>query len=93
MGLGAATCQQFIDDVRSNAQVRRDYLAWPQGFYKWNYLEQAARRGRRPNLNPAAFGLIEQLRFLEDHCAQNAELNFSEAVEALYKRLRQEGRT
>ena len=45
------------------------------------------------NLNPAAFGLIEQLRFLEDHCAQHAELNFSEAVEALYKRLRKEGRT
>ena len=27
VGLGAATCQQFKDDVRSNPMVRRDYLA------------------------------------------------------------------
>ena len=32
VGLGAATCQQFNDDVKSNPLVRRDYLAWAQGF-------------------------------------------------------------
>jgi hypothetical protein len=32
VGLGAATCQQFNDDIKSNPAVRRDYLAWAQGF-------------------------------------------------------------
>jgi len=45
------------------------------------------------DLNPATFGPINQLHFLEDHCAKNTSLDFSDAVEALYKRLRQEGRT
>jgi hypothetical protein len=39
------------------------------------------------------FGLVNQLHFLEDHCAKNTSLDFSDAVEALYKRLRQEGKT
>ena len=41
----------------------------------------------------ATFDLITQLRFLEDLCARNEALDFSEAVEALYKRLRREGKT
>lgn len=45
------------------------------------------------DLNPATFDLVTQLRFLEDHCARNEALDFSEAVEALYKRLRLEGKT
>jgi len=45
------------------------------------------------DLNPPTFGLIAQLRFLEDHCARNEALDFSAAVEALYKQLRLEGRT
>ncbi len=45
------------------------------------------------DLAPVTFDLVGQLHFLEDHCAQNAALDFSDAVEALYKRLRKEGRT
>jgi hypothetical protein len=33
------------------------------------------------------FGLMDQLRFLEDHCAHNDAVDFSTAVDALYKRL------
>jgi hypothetical protein len=45
------------------------------------------------DLNPATFDLINQLHFLEDHCARNASGDFVGAVEALYKRLRKEGET
>jgi hypothetical protein len=44
-------------------------------------------------LNPATFDLINQLHFLEDHCARNTSVDFADAVEALYKRLRKEGKT
>jgi hypothetical protein len=36
---------------------------------------------------------MRQLQFLEDYCARNVSLDFSDAVTALYKRLREEGKT
>jgi len=93
VGLGAATCQQFADDVRSNPIIRRDYLAWAQGFMSGILLGRPPGVDTGLNLNPASFGLLNQLQFLENYCARNASVDFAEAVEALYKRLRQEGKT
>lgn len=93
VGLGAATCQQFNDDVKSNPSVRRDYLAWAQGFMSGILLSRPPGIDAGLDLNPATFGLINQLHFLEDHCATHTSSDFSDAVEALYKRLRQEGKT
>jgi len=92
VGLGAATCQQFRDDVRSNPLVRRDYLAWAQGFMSGILLGRPPGTDEGLDLNPVTFGLISQLQFLEDHCATHTSLDFSDAVEALYKRLRPEGK-
>jgi hypothetical protein len=93
VGLGASTCQQFNDDVKSNPSARRDYLAWTQGFMSGVLLSRPPGVDAGLDLNPATFGLISQLHFLEDHCAKNTSLDFSDAVEALYKRLRREGGT
>jgi hypothetical protein len=93
VGLGAATCQQFNDDVKAKPLVRRDYLAWAQGFMSGILLSRPPGVDEGLDLNPATFGLISQLHFLEDHCVKNTSLDFSDAVEALYKRLRQEGKT
>ena len=93
VGLGAATCQQFNDDIKSSPLARRDYLAWTQGFMSAILLSRPPGVDEGLDLNPATFSLISQLQFLEDHCAKNASLDFSDAVEALYKRLRQEGKT
>jgi hypothetical protein len=93
VGLGAATCQQFRDDIRSNPSVRRDYLAWAQGFMSGVLLSRPRGIDEGLDLNPATFGLINQLQFLEDYCTENASHDFSDAVEALYKRLRQEVKT
>jgi hypothetical protein len=93
VGLGAATCKQFNGDVASNPKVQRDYLAWAQGFMSGIILSRPPGVDEGLDLNPATFDLITQLRFLEDHCARNEALDFSEAVEALYKRLRLEGKT
>lgn len=93
VGLGAATCRQFNDDVRSNPLVRRDYLAWAQGFMSGILLSRPPGVDEGLDLNPTTFDLINQLHFLEDHCDRNTSLDFADAVEALYKRLRQEGKT
>jgi hypothetical protein len=42
VGPGAATCQRFNDDIKSNPLLRRDYLAWAR-VHEWNPVEQAAR--------------------------------------------------
>jgi hypothetical protein len=93
VGLGAATCRQFTADAAADPQVRRDYLAWAQGFMSGIILSRPPGMDVGLDLNPPTFGLMDQLRFLEDHCARNNAVDFSTAVEALYKRLRQEGRT
>lgn len=93
VGLGAATCQQFNDDVKTNPLVRRDYLAWAQGFMSGILLSRPPGVDEGLDLNPPSFGLINQLQFMEDQCVKNPSLDFSDAVAALYKRLRQEGKT
>ena len=92
VGLGAASCQRFTDDV-SNPAVRRDYLAWAQGFMSGIISSRPSGVDEGLDLAPATLDLLKQLHFLEDHCARNSSLDFSDAVAALYKRLRQEGKT
>ena len=93
VGLGAATCQQFKDDVRSNPLIRRDYLAWAQGFMSGILSSRPPGVDEGLDLAPPAFPVMRQLDFLSDYCARNASLDFSDGVAALYKRLRQEGKT
>jgi hypothetical protein len=93
VGLGATTCQRFKEDVKADPQVQRGYLAWAQGFMSGILLGRPPGIDVGLDLNPSTFGLISQLTFLKDYCARNASANFADAVEALYKRLRQEGRT
>jgi hypothetical protein len=93
VGLGAAKCQQFNDDVRSNPLIRRDYLAWAQGFMSGILSSRPPGVDEGLDLAPPTFPLMRQLDFLGDYCARNASLDFSDGVAALYKRLRQEGKT
>lgn len=91
-GLGATTCQQFTDDAKANAAVRRDYLAWTQGGMGGVISSRPPGDDEGLDLAPITFDLIRQLQFLEDHCARNSSIDFLDAVAALYKRLRLEGR-
>jgi hypothetical protein len=93
VGLGAATCQRFNDDVRSNPLIKRDYLAWAQGFMSGILLSRPPGVDEGLDLAPVTFDLLRQLQFLEDYCARNVSSDFSDAVAALYKRLRREGKT
>ncbi|MBR0967249.1 hypothetical protein JQ554_24040 [Bradyrhizobium diazoefficiens] len=93
VGLGATTCQRFVADVKANPAVRRDYLAWAQGFMSGIISSRPVGVDVGLDLAPETFDLIRQLQFLDDHCVRNVSLDFSDAVAALYKRLRQEGKT
>lgn len=70
VGLGAATCQRFKDDVKSNAILRRDYMAWAQGFMSGMLASQPGGADQQIDLNPVTYDLVSQLHFLEDHCSR-----------------------
>ena len=93
VGLGATTCRRFKEDIKSDPSIRKAYLAWTQGFMSGILSRRRPGVDEGLDLNPATFGLLNQLRFLEDLCAKNSSLDFSDAVAALYKRLREEGKT
>lgn len=93
VGLGATSCLQFTNDVKQNPAVQRDYLAWAQGFMSGILLSRPSGVDDGLDLNPPAFGLLKQLEFLREHCAKSPSAAFSDAVEALYRRLRKVGTT
>ena len=90
VGLGATTCAQFEEDIARNPTLQRDYLAWAQGFMSGILLSRPAGVDEDLDLNPFTFGLLLQLDFLRSQCAQKQSQSFSDAAEALYKRLRSE---
>jgi len=88
--MGATKCAQFEADVARNSAAQRDYLAWAQGFMSGILLSRPAGVDEDLDLNPLTFGLLPQLEFLRSQCGQNQSASFSDAVVALYKRLRSE---
>jgi len=93
VGLGATACRQFNAEIAKNPESRRDYLSWAQGYMSGILLGRPPGIDDGLDLNPPTFGLASQLKFIEDYCAGNASMGFADAVEALYKRLRREGKT
>ncbi len=93
VGLGATSCSRFMRDVEQKPVVQRDYLAWAQGFMSGVVMRSPPGVDEGIDLNPASFPLLKQLDFLWDHCVKNSADGFVDAVDALYKRLRQEGKT
>jgi hypothetical protein len=93
VGLGATTCQRFNTDIAANPSSRRDYLAWAQGYMSGILLGRPAGVDDGLDLDPPTLGLLDQLKFLESFCASGASMDYSDAVEALYKRLRREGKS
>ena len=92
VGLGAATCIDFTNDIERNPAMQRDYLAWAQGFMSGILLSRPAGVDKGLDLNPQEFGLLKQLEFLRQHCAENRSSDFADAVVALYKVLGINGR-
>ena len=93
VGLGATKCERFNSDIGTNPSMRRDYLAWAQGFMSGILLSRPPGTDEGLDLNPPSFNLLSQLGFLEDYCAENASKDFADGVKALYRRLRLEGKT
>jgi hypothetical protein len=89
VGIGAATCMEFVENLNTTPAIARDYLAWAQGFMSGILLSRPVGIDESLDLNPPGFGLLQQLEFLRQHCVRNPSQDFSDAVVMLYKRFRQ----
>jgi len=89
VGIGATSCPEFLSQARETAAVQKEYLAWAQGFMSAILLTRPMGIDEQLDLLPPTLPLLEQLRFLHERCTNFPDNSFSEAVEALYKRLRE----
>jgi hypothetical protein len=88
VGIGAAPCSEFLQSAKANPAVQRDYLAWAQGFMSGVLLTRPAGVDEGLDLSPPTTPLLQQLEFLKTHCTENSSGDFTDAVVALYKKLR-----
>lgn len=88
VGVGAATCTQFNEEIARRPSAERDYLAWAQGFMSGALLRAPKGVDEDLNLLRPSFPLEKQAAFLRTYCVANPHLSYSDAVHALYKHLK-----
>jgi hypothetical protein len=90
-GLGAVSCGEYAKEIEQNPRQQRDNLAWAQGYMSGIIVSRPAGVDEDLNLTPTSFPLLKQLEFLREFCTQQPTVDFSYAVEGLYKAPRTEG--
>jgi hypothetical protein len=89
VGIGATSCGEFVREARENQASQRYYLAWLQGYISGLVVGRPAGVDEGVNLSPKDFPLRDQALFIRDYCSNSLDANFADAVEALFRKLRQ----
>lgn len=92
VGLGAVRCAVFTADLDRNPAMHRDYFAWAQGFMSGVLLSQPQGIDERLDLVQQSFPLTRQVDWLRQYCHDRPDQDFTDAILALYKRLRSDDR-
>jgi hypothetical protein len=87
-GTGAATCATFLEEVARNPISEREYFSWAQGYMSGILMRAPPGKDERLDLRPPNFQVGMQLEFLRSLCTARPHENYSDAVEILYRRLR-----
>ena len=88
VGLGAATCATFREDIGKTPDLERVYFAWAQGYMNGLMIRAPEGQDENIDLTPREMGLRAQLSFLRTFCTENAGGNFADAIHSLYQTLR-----
>ena len=88
VGIGAASCAWFGADAAAQPAMERDYFAWAQGFMSGALIRAPDGVDEGLDLAPPSMPLAAQADFLRTFCAANPATDYSDAVRALYHRLR-----
>ena len=88
VGHGAVSCEKFLAELVSNPNAGLIYLAWAQGYMSAILLTRPPGVDEGLDINPPSFRIDKQMEFAIAECRAMPQRTFSDAVEALYKRLR-----
>ncbi len=88
VGVGAASCSKFLEDISKAPLVERDYLAWMQGYLSALLLRAPPGKDDDLDLLPPGFLLEKQASFLRYFCERNRQSDFNDGVNELYRALR-----
>lgn len=88
VGIGAASCTRFLQEIDGKPQAEREYFAWAQGYMSGLLIRAPAGKDEDLDLMPPAFPLLKQAEFLRRFCSQNTDADFSDGVNTLYRTLR-----
>src|SRR5215217_8183796 len=88
VGLGAATCATFREDIAKIPDLERVYFAWAQGYMNGLMIRAPEGQDEKIDLTPREVGLQAQLAYLRDFCTENSKGDFVDAIHGLYQMLR-----
>lgn len=91
VGLGAANCALFNQEVRDAPAIQRDYFAWAQGFMSGALIRAPQGIDENLDLSPPSFPLQAQAEFLRAFCEKHPDQDYMDAARALYHQLRDPG--
>lgn len=88
VGIGAASCARFNQEIGTTPTLERDYLGWAQGFMSGALMRAPAGVDEDLDLLPPSRPLQDQAAFLRDFCRAHPDQDYMDAVRALYHLLR-----
>lgn len=88
VGIGAATCSEFLTHVEAQPGEERTYFAWAQGYMNGLLVRAPAGKDEGLDLAPPSFSLERQAAFLRTFCSENTGADFTDGVNMLYRTLR-----
>lgn len=88
VGIGAATCQDYLREITGRPDVEKNFFAWAQGYMNGLLIRAPAGKDEGLDLTPPAFPLLKQAEFLRTFCSKNRSADFSDGVNELYRTLR-----
>lgn len=88
VGLGAASCATFREDIEKTPDLERVYFAWAQGYMNGLMIRAPEGQDEGIDLTPREIGLHAQLSFLHKFCTENSGGNYADGIHSLYQLLR-----
>ena len=88
VGIGTATCQDFLAEIEGRPDVEKNFFAWAQGYMSGLLIRAPAGKDEDLDLTPRAFPLLRQAEFLRSYCSTHAGEDYTDAVNTLYRTLR-----
>lgn len=88
VGIGAATCREFLSEIVGRPDVEKNFFAWVQGYMSGLLMRAPPGKDEGLDLAPSRFPLLTQADFLRSYCSGHQGEDFVDAVNTLYRTLR-----